>query len=136
MNAHGNAVVSCEGRMIKAKFSGSFNSTGVLKYVNEIKSLVHSLDGASFVILADYVGLEGGTPNAYKVFESYSQWLNKQPLIAKATVSQSLIKMQIVRSLSPSQKHQNIQVFEKENEAICWLESELANALAMSKVIG
>jgi len=128
MNAHGNAVVTCEGKMIKAKFSGSFNSTGVLKYVNEIKAFVHSLDGASFVILADYIELEGGTPNAYKVFESYSQWLNKQPLIAKATVSQSLIKMQIVSSLSPSQKQQNIQIFEKENEAICWLESELANA--------
>lgn len=126
MNAHGKTIVSSEGRVIKAKFIGAFNSTGVLKYANKIKSIVNALDGAPFAILVDDLELEGGTPHAYEALEVYNQWLNKQPLIAKAMLTKSLIKIDIITSLAPSHKKQNVQVFEKEKEALVWLKSELA----------
>ena len=125
MHEHGETIITYEDGIIQSTFIGSFNSAGVQKYVNQIKHLIDGLNGADFAILVDNLQLEGGTPLAYEALEDYNQWLNKQPLVAKAMLSNSVVKMQIIDSLTKAHQKQNVQHFQSREKALCWLKTEL-----------
>ena len=134
MNVHGEVMITCEGRIIHSKLSGAFNSAGIQEYTNKIKSIIIGFGDAPFAILVDTLALEGGTPRAYQALEAYYQWLNSQPLAAKAMVTNSVINVEMVNAFAPSQKKQNMKKFIHHEEALVWLKSELNKVNKVNKV--
>ena len=126
-HVHGDREVYISGKIITARFIGLFNEHGARRITDEIKSCVEQMQGQPFAILIDDLKLEGGTPEAYAIVEEYNQWLNTQSLIAKAMVLNSSAHKAIINKLAPSRSQQNIEYFTDENEAISWLEQQLAS---------
>lgn len=127
-NVHGESRVYLKDNIVFVKLSGMFNDLGAKQFTSEVKRLVLSLGDQAFGILIDDLDLEGGTPEAYAILEEYNQWLNSKPLKAKAMVMTSNAHKEIINTLSPSRKKQNIQYFLTEPEAVTWLQSELESS--------
>lgn len=124
MFEHGSFEVRQENNILFCKLSGSFNEHGIQGYINTIKQCFIDSNGTPLGMLIDNLAFEGGTPEAYQVFEQYNQWLNHQPIVAKAFIVNSVITKEIMLKQSPALKKQNIEFFKQEGEAFRWLNAQ------------
>lgn len=125
-SSHGKVDLSLIGeRIIYAAFIGSFNEKGVENYAPEIKRIVNSFEKQPFAMLINNLSIEGGTPEAYQRLDEYNQWLNNQPIVAKAFIIDNNVTKQILLARTPALKQQNIAFFETPAEATVWLEQQL-----------
>ena len=125
MNIHGEYTALLNGNIIESKLVGSFNEDGFSAYANAIKEHVVTLNGNAFAMLIDNSELEGGTPEAYIVFEEYSKWMSNQAVIAKAYLISSLVQKDIMLQRTPELKKQNVEFFTERQTAIDWLAKQL-----------
>ena len=121
---HGDFDVSFIENILVVKLIGSFNEFGAMELTAVIKEKIKSLQGVTFCMLVDDIELNGFTPEAYQVVEESNKWLNGQCLIAKAFLTQSLVKEELDNYFVPSKKEQNAQVFCELETAINWLKSQ------------
>ena len=97
---HGEHIVNIQGNIIYTKVIGSFNELGVKSYTDPVISVVKKLERKRFAILVDNTELEGATPEAYQLLESYNLWLNQQNMIAKALVFNIAIMATITKRMT------------------------------------
>lgn len=124
-NCHGLIEVNVDQKIITAKYVGLFNRDGLVRELGKLRQAIDELLPEPFAILIDDLELEGGTPDAYEALEEFNQWLNTQPLAAKATVVTSSARLKIIDARVPSRKQQNHQAFQSIAEAEEWLQSQL-----------
>ncbi len=122
-NEHGEVHIHREGNIIVSELNGAFNMEGAQKYIQGMKEAVKEFQGKSFLMLVNDLKLEGGTPEAFQELEQYNHWLTTQNLIAKAIVLESIVTIDLIDRLSPSQKQQTYKIFDNENDAFTWLRS-------------
>lgn len=122
---HGNIDVKVQGSIIVTKYVGQFNSAGLLDELAKLQAAIDGLNGAPFAILVDDLELEGGTPGAYEALNTFNLGLADLPLVAKATVIQSNLKLKIIDSRVTARQQQNHRAFTDRDEAMAWLQSEL-----------
>ena len=120
---HGEVNIHTAGKIIVAELKGAFNMEGAQKYVHDMKEAVKEFEGESFLMLVNDLKLEGGTPEAFQELEQYNHWLTTQNLIAKAIVLESIVTIDLIDRLSPSQKQQTYKIFDNESDAFTWLRS-------------
>lgn len=123
---HGEIEVSVDGRIIIARYIGLFNQEGAGAELDKLKAAIVALTPGPFVMLVDDIRLEGGTPDAYDEVERFNHWLQDYPMVAKATVVESAVKLKILESRIPARRQQNSQAFVSIDEAKAWLASQLA----------
>lgn len=122
-NEHGEVHIHREGNIIVSELNGAFNMEGAQKYIQGMKEAVKEFEGESFLMLVNNLKLEGGTPEAFQELEQYNHWLTTQNLIAKAIVLESIVTIDLIDRLSPSQKQQTYKIFDNESDAFTWLRS-------------
>lgn len=118
---HGRCDINTDGNLIVVKACGSFNVEGVKLFVSAITQTILSLKGQPFCLLMDDTLVEGGTSEAYAALNEYNEWLNNQPLLAKAFIINSKVKKGIILSNSPAIHTQNIAFFPAKSAALEWL---------------
>ncbi|MEW9797651.1 STAS/SEC14 domain-containing protein [Alteromonas sp. CYL-A6] len=118
---HGKTVVCTEGSIILTSFHGAFNADGIKEYIEKVKAEIARFAGQPFKMLVDDTDIEGGTPDAYEELNRYNEWLNTQPIVAKAFVVKQSVVKDIVLSRTPALKSQQIAFFHEKAEAIDWL---------------
>ncbi|NMP30233.1 hypothetical protein HII17_01555 [Thalassotalea sp. M1531] len=126
MEAHGEFNVVLNGNAIESKLKGSFNDVGFSDYVETVKRNVAKLADLPFVMMIDNSEFEGGTPEAYVVFEEYSKWISTQHVIAKVYLVSSFVQKEIMLQQTPELQNQNIEFFKEKSEARDWLAKQLA----------
>ena len=124
---HGIIKISQHENIIIATVIGSFNDVGARAYIDKIKSVVFSMQGKKYAILADCTDFEGGTPEVYQMLEDYNQWQNQTNLVAKAIVLKTSIIEEFLRAWSPAFELQMVKSFEAQIPAIKWLQTQLAS---------
>jgi hypothetical protein len=120
---HGDVSIEVQGNIIIIRTAGAFNEYGAKKYTDGIKDAVANLQDKSFSLLINNLEFQGATPEAYQELENYNIWLNKQKLIAKAMVITSSITLDVIDKLSPSRAAQQTKNFDKEQDAMHWLQN-------------
>ncbi|WP_286234544.1 hypothetical protein [Thalassotalea sediminis] len=125
MASHGTHQIVRQDNILLVKLIGSFNETGVHAYVDAVKKHIAAIHGKGFAMLINDTEVDGGTPEAYQVLNDYNNWLNSQPVIAKAFVLESLALKHIILARTPALKKQNIEFFADDNSAIAWLKTQL-----------
>ncbi|MFQ3229584.1 hypothetical protein [Reinekea sp.] len=121
---HGRIDTWAEGNLVYAIFIGQMNLEGITIGLDSVRKVIEELNGAPFTMLNDTLEVEGGTPEAYEELEQFNQWLNTQPLIAKATIISSKLQLKLINTLIKARKEQNNQTFANQVEAVEWLNSE------------
>lgn len=124
MFEHGSFVVRQIDNILFCRLTGSFNKEGIEGYINEIKHCFNNSEGTPLGMLIDNLAFEGGTPDAYQVFEQYNQWLNYQPIVGKAFIVNSIMTKEIMLKQSPALRKQNIDFFNEEEDALTWLRAQ------------
>lgn len=124
---HGDSFVTLSDNIIKTQLIGSFNRLGVEFYASNVKAVVAQLGDKPFAMLVDDLKVEGGTPAAFEALDEYNQWMNTQQIVAKAIVIDSIAQVEIIKARTPAFKNQNIKFFVKEEDALIWLEHQLAD---------
>lgn len=122
-SAHGEVDLHMQDGIIMVKLSGSFNEEGAKQYTESVKNIVRGLKGNNFLMLINNLELEGGTPDAYQILESYNYWLIQHNLTAKAIVLSSDTLKDIIGNLSPSLEQQHCQYFTTIHDGMTWLKS-------------
>ncbi|EAR09190.1 hypothetical protein [Reinekea blandensis] len=125
---HGNIDIRVEDRIVIAKYIGLFNLEGVQAELEKLKTTITELPEGPFVMLVDDLDLEGGTPDAYEAVDQFNIWLQDFPMIAKATVVESTVKLKILEARIPSRQRQNSRAFMSMDDARSWLLAQLADA--------
>ncbi|NRA21909.1 MAG: STAS/SEC14 domain-containing protein [Oceanospirillaceae bacterium] len=120
---HGSNQVSIQDNIITITLIGSFNEYDFKDIAQKVKQAVAEYNGKQFCILVNDVQLFGATPEAYEELEKLNQWLNTQPMIAKAIVISPSSLLDTIKTRVPAIRDQNVKTFEIEEDAICWLKS-------------
>ncbi len=122
---HGENRVTLEGDTIFITLKGSFNEYGMQLWFESVRSIVNDLNSKPFYILMNFLEIDGGTPEAYKVSDQFNIWLNGQNMIAKACVAPPVLiaidELQINKTL---RKNQNFKYFNILGDALLWLKSQ------------
>lgn len=121
---HGKSYISVNTDIITIKAVGAFNIEGMIKTIEELKSVITSFNQTKFKLLFDYLEVEGGTPDALDKANELNTWLNGQNMVAKATVIKSSIHLAILQSRTPAINIQNTKSFDDKESAMNWLESQ------------
>lgn len=129
---HGEFEIDIDNNVIKVTVQGAFNDVGAKALVTQLKSLLISLDKQPFVILANLLAFDGGTPEVFIMSDEFNAWLNDKNMVAKALVFTSPALIAIEQALVKSKTTQNIRYFEDENTALAWLNNQLRSAEAKS----
>lgn len=129
---HGEFEIDIDNNVIKVTVQGAFNDVGAKALVTQLKSLLISLDKQPFVILANLLAFDGGTPEVFIMSDEFNAWLNDKNMVAKALVFTSPALIAIEQALVKSKTTQNIRYFEDENTALAWLNNQLLSAEAKS----
>jgi hypothetical protein len=124
--AHGTIKVEALGNIIVTKYIGMFNLEGLTTELMKLRAAINALDGQPFAILVDNLELEGGTPEAYEALNEFNLSIANLPLVAKATVITSAVKLSIIEARVTARQQQNKLAFTSKAEALEWLRSELA----------
>ena len=124
---HGKIDISVEGQIVIARYIGLFNREGVQAELERLKTIITQLPEGPFAMLVDDLKLEGGTPDAYDEVEAFNRWLQDYPMIAKATVVESTVKLKILEARIPSRQQQNSRAFMSMEDAQAWLLAQLAS---------
>ncbi|QIR13699.1 hypothetical protein [Shewanella aestuarii] len=123
--AHGEHSVSMQEDIIYTKVIGAFNEFGIKNYTDTVMTLVKQREGKPFAVLVDNTKLEGATPEAFQLLESYNLWMNQQNMIAKALVFNVAILATITQSQTPSLCAENVKICKSIEEAQTWLELKI-----------
>lgn len=121
---HGECFISVDSDIIVVKVVGAFNREGIIKSVDELKSVIESFRQKKFKILFDYLEAEGATPGAFDEINTCNLWLNTQNMAAKALVINSPANITILEKRTPARKSQNAKNFDNRSSAINWLKSQ------------
>ena len=99
---HGESFITIDHNIIILKAKGSFNKYGISKLYKKLSLILNDFHEDGFKLLFDLIDVEGGTPEAYEVVNTFNIWLNDKNLVAKALVTNSpLIKPFLSRGLLP-----------------------------------
>jgi len=118
---HGKSYISVDDDIITVKAIGAYNKEGMIKTIEELKSIIESFNQKGFKLLFDYSQTEGGTPDVFDKINECNIWLNSQNMIAKALVINSSMHLSILESRTPARKSQNTKNFNNKASAIAWL---------------
>jgi hypothetical protein len=118
---HGECSLSVIGDVIHIKCKGVFNEYGVKAGFKESKQIIDSFNGDKFAIIADYLEVEGATPEAFEEVNSNNIWLFKQNIRAKAVVINSAVFRAIDLKRVPAQENINTKFFDSIEKATEWL---------------
>ena len=91
----------------------------------ELKNIVIAFEHAPFVIMANLLEFDGGTPEVFAESEEFNAWLNSKNMVAKALIFTSPALIAIEQALVRSKAKQNIQYFKTELEALKWLNNQI-----------
>ncbi|MDO6693723.1 hypothetical protein Q4574_10530 [Aliiglaciecola sp. 3_MG-2023] len=117
---YGSYSMFIDGNTIVTRFAGMFNVATTELFVQEAKPLIEQFGDKQFLVLADMLNLEGATPEAYTVIDSFNRWINTRNMLAKALIIENKIIAQIARLRVESTKYQNIQYFKTKEDALSW----------------
>ena len=118
---HGECSLSVIGDVIHLKCKGLFNEHGVKAVFKESKEIIDSFNGGKFAIIADYLEVEGATPEAFEEVNSNNIWLFKQNIRAKAVVVNSSVLKAIGLKRVPAQINIKTKFFDSIEKATEWL---------------
>ena len=118
---HCKSHISVDGNIITVKAIGGYNKEGIIKTIDELKSVIEGFDKKEFKLLFDYLEVEGGTPDVFDKINECNIWLNSQNMVAKALVINSSGHLAILESRTPARNSQNSKTFENVTGAINWL---------------
>ncbi len=118
---HGKSFLSVDGDIITVKAVGPFNREGIVKTTEELKLLIESFGHKKFKILFDCAEAEGGPPDVFDKINELNIWLNSQNMIAKASVINLSMQLEILEIRSPARNLQNAKDFDNKSSAIAWL---------------
>jgi len=118
---HGKCFISVDGNIISVKALGAFNEEGIVKTIEELKSVIERFGHQEFKLLFDYTQTEGGTPEVFEKINECNVWLNTQNMVAKALVINSSTNLAILESRTPARSLQNTEIFGDKVSAINWL---------------
>ena len=118
---HGKSHISVDGNSITVKAIGEYNKEGIIKTIEELKSVIEGFDQKEFKLLFDYFEVEGGTPDVFDEINECNIWLNSQNMVAKALVINSSMHLAILESRTPARNSQNSKTFKDKTSAINWL---------------
>jgi len=121
---HGKCFISVDGNIISVKALGAFNEEGIVKTIEELKSVIEKFGHQEFKLLFDYTQTEGGTPEVFEKINECNVWLNTQNMVAKALVINSSTNLAILESRTPARNSQNAKSFDDRVSAITWLKSQ------------
>jgi hypothetical protein len=121
---HGKSFISFDGNIITVKAVGSFNREGIVKTIEELKSVIEVFYKKKFKLLFDYLEIEGGAPDVFDKINECNIWLNSQNMVAKALVINSPMHLAILESRTPARRSQNSKSFDDKASAINWLNSQ------------
>lgn len=119
--AHGLSSVTVCDHILLCKLSGTFNKEGLDVYVRQVKDGVAQFKGQPFAMVIDDLALEGGTPEAFNALQEYNEWLNQQPLIAKAFIIDNPMLKEMILKRAPALNDQHIEFFYKLEDAKNWV---------------
>jgi len=122
---HGEYDIEDNHGIIKITVSGAFNDIGAKALAIDLKNIVLAYDHTPFVIMANLLGFDGGTPEVFAESEEFNAWLNSKNMIAKALIFTSPALIDIEQMLVTSKTSQNIRYFESEHEALQWLREQI-----------
>jgi len=122
---HGDNQVSIQDKIISITLRGSCNEYDFQDIGPTVKKAVIQCNGKKFCILVNDLEFIGATPEAYQEFEVLNQWLNTQQMLAKAIVIKSASILGTIKIQVPAINDQNMKVFDVEEDAINWLQSQL-----------
>jgi hypothetical protein len=125
-DSHGHTEVSIEGRLILVVAVGRFNLDGCRRFCSLVGDAVDAQGEQPFAMLIDNLRFEGGTPDAYRELDSFNEWLNSRPMVAKAMLIRSEMLIRIMDRLTPSRRRQNIREFSDHAQAMAWLQAQLS----------
>lgn len=126
ITGHGTIDVELLDNIIVTRYIGLFNQEGLTAEIAKVRKAIDSLGGQPFAILIENDELEGGTPEAYEALNDFNLSLAHLPLVAKATVMKSALKLRIIEERVTARRQQNKQEFTSKEDALAWLRSELA----------
>ncbi len=118
---HGKSCISVNDDIITIKAIGAFNKEGIVKTIEELKSVIKEFNLKEFKLLFDYIEIEGGTPDVFEKINDCNIWLNNQNMVAKALVIKSSMNLAILESRTPARKSQKSATFDNKVAAINWL---------------
>ena len=118
---HGKSIISVDDDIITVTVIGMFNKEGLIRTIEELKSVIESFHQNKFKTLFDYLKAEGATPDAYDEINKCNNWLNTQNMVAKALVINSSVNLNILEVRTPARKSQNTKNLDNITSAINWL---------------
>ena len=105
-----------------AKADGTFSEIQYKELIKKSYDLINCLDPHGYVIFIDAKNFKGSTPEAYKMYDQYNEWVNQNTkLLAKAILINEDINIKIKNMYLKSIEKQNIKYFYSEKEAWKWL---------------
>tara|TARA_R110001583_G_scaffold112917_6_gene263126 strand:+ start:4582 stop:4977 length:396 start_codon:yes stop_codon:yes gene_type:complete len=123
---HGQFDISRKDNILQIRFIGSFNEFGIKAACFELRQVIEAFNGATFLLISNYSGVEGATPEAFDEIAKHNQWMSQRNIIAKAIITTSETIKNIGLRRVP-QGDINSKFFKCENQATQWLiEQELA----------
>jgi hypothetical protein len=121
---HGESFITDDDDIIIVEVIGSFNSEGVSKSIEELKTVIDSFGENKFKLLFDYTNAEGGTPEVFEKINECNVWLNSKNMTAKALAIKSKTILKILESRTPARKSQHSKNFDNKVSALIWLKSQ------------
>ncbi|SEL55157.1 hypothetical protein SAMN05216262_11382 [Colwellia chukchiensis] len=122
---HGEYKIEVNEHIIRVLVKGAFNDVAAEALAQELVARIEAFDHAPFVILANLLEFDGGTPKVFAVSDEFNAWLNQHHMIAKALVFTSEVLIGIEKALVTSKARQNIEYFPSEAEALVWLAQQV-----------
>ena len=131
MQEHGDFQIFREGtHLLVSRMSGMYNEQGAKAYVRKIKATIEEFQGQDYVMLLDFQGTEGATPEAFHEMSAYIEWQNQLGnMIAKAYIlgPKSMLTQQMLKQWAPHSSYDQIGYYSTEDEARQWLEEQFIN---------
>lgn len=94
-NIHGDWSISFEDRILRSQVTGAFNKEGNLAWLENVKSLVLSLQGSNtmpWVAIVDAVGWNMSPPDAAESTNTFIDWMTSSNCLILAIVFSTKIQ--------------------------------------------
>lgn len=118
--AHGEFDISISDNIVQIKFMGSFNEYGIKAAFCELRKVIEKFNGKKFLLISNYNGVEGATPETFDEIVINNQWMSQRNIIAKAVITNSETIKSIGLKRVP-QGNINTEFFKCETQATQWL---------------
>lgn len=120
--------IRTENNIVFVTLKGAFNGDDLERCHKDILAVIQAFGEQPFAVLTDITEFGGATPDAYDAGNAFNVWLGEQRFVAKAVLTHSDLMVSIARQRTPALNQQNLKAFDRIEDAIVWLQSQLADA--------